>query len=174
MDDLFEVEDIITNILAKLPVKSLILCKSVSKRWRGLISSPNFMRLQLLRSKERPTYVFYPYICWDRKVHFLTKTDGETTETLSSCNGYNFTNMICCFNGLICFISYEGSFYFKRPPASILRPTNCNPATQDVLLLPRSHNILEGTRREYRLEIRICNPATGEVLLLPRSRLFEE
>ncbi|KAJ9672004.1 hypothetical protein PVL29_025585 [Vitis rotundifolia] len=148
MDDfgskLFEVADIITNILSRLPVKSLIICKSVSKHWRSLICSPNFMRLQLLRSKEYPTYLFFPYTHWGRKVHFLTKTDGETTETLPGCDGYRFKDMICSFNGLICCINCEGLIFCKR------------------------------TRTTGRLEIRIYNPATREVLLLPRGRNLGE
>lgn len=98
-ENVFEMEDIITNILSRLPVKSLMICKSVSKYWWRLICSPSFMRMQLNRSQENPCYVFYPYACWNRNIHFLTKTDGETTEILSGCDRYYFRGMICSFNG---------------------------------------------------------------------------
>ncbi|KAL6314096.1 hypothetical protein AAG906_011831 [Vitis piasezkii] len=79
-ENLFDVEDIVINILSRLPVKSLTICKSVSKQW------------------------------WSE--HFLTKIDGETTETLPGirCRG------------------------IRRLDIHI-----CNPATREVLLLPQSH-----------------------------------
>lgn len=110
-ESLFELENIAINILSRLPVKSLMICKSVSKHWGRLISSPDFMRLQLTRSQENPGYVFYPFACCCRNEHFLTKVDGETTETLPGCNENYFRNMICSFNGLICCINSEGFCY---------------------------------------------------------------
>ena len=129
---LFELEDIITDILLRLPMKSLMLCKSVSKNWRRLISSPNFKRLQLLRSQENPSYVFYPYVCLCCSVLFLTKVHGETTETIPGCSRHWCKHMICSFNGLICSISYK-SFFEKKVHMGIVI---FNPITQEVLLLP--------------------------------------
>ncbi|XWS35168.1 hypothetical protein CRYUN_Cryun21dG0102700 [Craigia yunnanensis] len=40
-------QDIIVNILLRLPVKSLLQLKCVSKPWRSLISDPHFAKLQL-------------------------------------------------------------------------------------------------------------------------------
>ncbi|KAK3416950.1 hypothetical protein EUGRSUZ_H02694 [Eucalyptus grandis] len=42
-------EDIIIDILSRLPVKSLMRFKCVSKRWRSLISDPHFAKLHLQR-----------------------------------------------------------------------------------------------------------------------------
>ena len=39
--------DIITHILLKLPMKSVLICRCVCKRWRTLISDPNFARSHL-------------------------------------------------------------------------------------------------------------------------------
>ncbi|KAJ9672003.1 hypothetical protein PVL29_025584 [Vitis rotundifolia] len=100
--------------------------------------------MQLNRSLENPCYVFYPCACWNRNIHFLTKTDGETTETISGCDRYYFTGMICSFNGLICCVNYEGCSFCKW------------------------------VRRSGRQDIRICNPATREVLLLPQGRKSED
>ncbi|RVW94786.1 hypothetical protein CK203_029907 [Vitis vinifera] len=89
-ENLFDVEDIIINILSRLPVKSLMICKSVSKQW------------------------------WSE--HFLTKIDGETTETLP---------------GIRC-ISIRTSL---RLDIHIR-----NPATREVLLLPQSRGSKESPK----------------------------
>ncbi|RVW37333.1 hypothetical protein CK203_087740 [Vitis vinifera] len=89
-ENLFDVEDIIINILSRLPVKSLMICKSVSKQW------------------------------WSE--HFLTKIDGETTETLP---------------GIRC-ISIRTSLRLNIH----IR----NPATREVLLLPQSRGSKESPK----------------------------
>ncbi|RVW37332.1 hypothetical protein CK203_087745 [Vitis vinifera] len=102
-EKVFEVEEILTNILSRLPVKSLLVCKSVCKYWQGLICSPSFMHLHLIQSQENPSYVFYPsYVFWDNNIHWVIKTDGETTQSFPSYDGFYFRDMICSFNGLIC------------------------------------------------------------------------
>ncbi|XP_022734817.1 F-box protein CPR30-like [Durio zibethinus] len=45
-------EDIIVNILSRLPVKYLIQLKCVSKPWLSLISDPQFAKLHLAQSKK--------------------------------------------------------------------------------------------------------------------------
>ncbi|KAK3221141.1 hypothetical protein Dsin_015111 [Dipteronia sinensis] len=37
-------DDIMTEILVRLPLKSILRCKSVSRQWRSLISAPHFCR----------------------------------------------------------------------------------------------------------------------------------
>ena len=145
-ESLFELENnIAINILSRLPVKSLMICKSVSQHWWRLISCPDFMRAQLTRSQENPGYVFYPYACSCHNEHFLTKIDGETIETLPGCNEHYFRNMICSFNGLICCINPGG--FCHRTQRSLPQDIYiCNPATREVLLLPQSRGS-EGSPR---------------------------
>ncbi|CAN0907892.1 F-box protein CPR1 [Linum grandiflorum] len=40
-------DEVITEILLRLPVTSLLRCRSVAKRWRSLIDSPSFTKLQI-------------------------------------------------------------------------------------------------------------------------------
>lgn len=47
-------DDLLTEILVRLPVKSLLRCKSVCKPWLSLISNPNFTKSQLKHSQSKP------------------------------------------------------------------------------------------------------------------------
>ena len=126
----FEVEDIIINVLSWLPVKTLMICQSVSKLWRRLICSPNFIHLQLSRSKQNPSYIVLPSYVRRSNAEFV-KIDGETVEIITLSGHENLYNcqMICSSNGSICWIDCHGTY---------LDIFICNPATRDVLLLPKS------------------------------------
>ena len=137
-DNVFEVEDILTTILSRLPVKSLLICKSVSKYWRDLICSPSFMHSHLVQSQENSSDAFYPsYPSSDDNIPLLTKTDGETTQSFLDCDGFYFEGMVCSFNGLICCTNFHGPFVYERIEDSNTFDIHiCNPATREVLLLP--------------------------------------
>ncbi|KAE8684281.1 Detected protein of unknown function [Hibiscus syriacus] len=53
MSDYFPVE-VIIEILKRLPVKSLVKCRSVCKTWNSLISDPSFVSTHLQASLSRP------------------------------------------------------------------------------------------------------------------------
>ncbi|KAI9128893.1 hypothetical protein K1719_000376 [Acacia pycnantha] len=54
-----------TEILFHLPIKSLASLKCVSKSWRSLISDPNFQKLHFQRSPQHYTHRFPYYVCSD-------------------------------------------------------------------------------------------------------------
>ncbi|KAJ9672008.1 hypothetical protein PVL29_025589 [Vitis rotundifolia] len=138
-ENVFEVEEILTNILSRLPVKSLLVCKSVCKYWQGLICSPSFIHLHLIQSQENPSYVFcLSYVFWDNIHCWVIKTDGETTQSFPSYDGFYFKDMICSFNGLICCTTPRKSrtCFIRRSPRRDMDIIICNPATRKVLLLP--------------------------------------
>ena len=137
-DNVFEVEDILTNILSRLPVKSLLICKSVSKYWRDLICSPSFMHSHLVQSRENSSYAFYPsYPSWDGNIPLLTKTERKTTRSFLDCDGFYLKRMVCSFNGLICCIYFHGPIFYEWiKDSSTFDIHICNPATREVLLLP--------------------------------------
>lgn len=45
-------DDLITEVLVRLPVKSLLRCKSVSEPWLSLISNPNFIISHVKHTRE--------------------------------------------------------------------------------------------------------------------------
>ncbi|KAL6314164.1 hypothetical protein AAG906_011907 [Vitis piasezkii] len=142
-ENVFEVEEIFTNILLRLPVKSLLICKSVCKYWWSLICSRSFMNLHLIQSQENPTYVFHRYTLRGGNIHLLTKADGETTESfLPGCPGFYSKGMICSFNGLICCIDIQTHFLRKwiqrrTPDTHIYNPVigkGLRRSTLDILI----------------------------------------
>ncbi|KAL7087359.1 hypothetical protein ACP275_13G063300 [Erythranthe tilingii] len=55
-------EDIVTEILSRLPVQSLLRFKSVCKPWRFLISSKNFIKTHLQISEKNETFARHRFI----------------------------------------------------------------------------------------------------------------
>ncbi|KAL2324768.1 hypothetical protein Fmac_023826 [Flemingia macrophylla] len=55
--------DVVMNILARLPVKSLLRFKCVSKEWLNLIKSPFFTQQHLLYSSRNPFLLLQRYHC---------------------------------------------------------------------------------------------------------------
>ncbi|KAK9051345.1 hypothetical protein SSX86_027972 [Deinandra increscens subsp. villosa] len=100
-------DDLLTEILFRLPVSSLVIFKSVSKRWINLITNPSFT---LRRSQnpilEPPSGLFiqrenpfiYAFVPLDIKIPspcttFSLEFDSQKAEILQSCNG-----LILCRN----------------------------------------------------------------------------
>lgn len=140
------VEDLLANILSRVPVKSLIVLKSVSKLWYRLICSRNFINLQLSWSLENPTYIIYPYM--DEVMNlYRMKGNGEIVEmiTLPGHEDLYPLSMICSYTGLICCINY-----------------------------PLIHDLDMDKVDMTDFEIRICNPTTREVFLLPKGSPSEK
>ncbi|XP_040988704.1 F-box protein At5g49610 [Juglans microcarpa x Juglans regia] len=139
--DVESTEDILANILSRVPVNSLLVFKSVSKLWYRLIHSPNFIKLQLSQTPKSPTYIIYPYM--DEVMNlYLMKSNGEITEmiTLRDCENISSQSLICSYSGLICCINYP--------------------------LIPNS-KMDEVDLTDF--EIRICNPTTREIFFLPKG-----
>lgn len=73
MSRVFEVEEIFTDILLRLPVKSLLACKSVCKQWRGLIGGAGFMNLHSQK-----------HACLDGTVYWLGLSDWPEVDYILS------------------------------------------------------------------------------------------
>ena len=138
----FEIDDIVINILSRLSVKSITLCKSVSKDWYRLINSPPFIKTQLIWSKENPLYIVYPHMYFIPNVYFM-EGNGEIIDRipLPACRNFSSLSMICSFNGLICCINYASPLDMTE--VSDLDILICNPAIQEVLVLPNGSPSIE-------------------------------
>ncbi|KAL9409365.1 hypothetical protein AB3S75_047706 [Citrus x aurantiifolia] len=124
-------DDLLTEILIRLPIKSLLKFKSVSKHWLSLISNPVFCRrLSLIRKPitglfvdrialkvNNPEYDFINLDSNPSSPPFRTLTfvnDSYGIQILQSCNG-----LLLCSGG-------HGNYYI------------CNPSTNQCRLLPQA------------------------------------
>ncbi|KAK4397699.1 F-box protein [Sesamum angolense] len=128
------IEEVLINILARLPVKTVVACKIVAKHWLKLISEPQFPVLQLTWSRRKLKYIICPYPeDTDIITHLsLDGGNGKISQTLPLSGFENICSpeMFCFMNGLICSVDEDDD----------LNEVNVrifNPITQDTLLLPR-------------------------------------
>ncbi|XP_066356345.1 F-box protein At5g07610-like [Miscanthus floridulus] len=135
-------DELIVEILARLPAKSLCLCKCVSRAWRAFISDPANRRrfAQTLSGLffsrpygSRPTWDFVglsmssvlpPPPGVDAALSFLPPTCGEM-ELLDSCNG-------------LLLLRCEDSRERPSPPPFYVV---CNPATGEWVALPQPSRV---------------------------------
>ncbi|PIM98524.1 hypothetical protein CDL12_28995 [Handroanthus impetiginosus] len=131
------IDDLLIQILLRLPLKSLIRCKLVSRHWRSLITSPLFYFL--LHPDTHPLGLVYPgrkgstfgYINLDVKKPFTPpfrelRFPGEPFPfwIQQSCNGL----LLCCSSG---------DYDYRRSRYPIRRCYIYNPTTDSFSKLPR-------------------------------------
>lgn len=79
-----DLDDVLLHILSFLPIKALIKCKRVSKRWRSLITNPNFSN-RIITSKH-PLPITGLYLQGTRReieYRFVSLVNDEVNEGLS-------------------------------------------------------------------------------------------
>ncbi|XP_052198934.1 F-box protein CPR1-like [Diospyros lotus] len=131
--------DIISNILLRLPVKSLGKFKAVSKQWLAAITDPHFIRTRRERSLQNPNLLLLRTSYEDRDVepgkpfHHTKKTmvdicaqsfDGKHNAEFKI-EVDDIIELLPSKWDLICFIGETG-FYA------------CNPSTQQLVKLPEA------------------------------------
>lgn len=70
-------EDILINIISRLPLKDAVACKIVAKHWLSMISEPKFSKLQLSHSQKNPNYIICPYPKGSDIVTHLSLMEGD-------------------------------------------------------------------------------------------------
>lgn len=129
------IEEIVINILSRLPVKTVVACKCVAKHWLKLISEPRFPLLQLNWSRKKLKYIICPYPEDNDIVTHLSlmEENGKISQDIPL-SGFENTcspEIICFLNGLICSVDEDGDD---------LNEVNIrifNPITRDTVILPR-------------------------------------
>ncbi|KAL6894462.1 hypothetical protein ACP4OV_008560 [Aristida adscensionis] len=126
-------DDLIVEILARLPAKSLCRCKCVSPAWRGLISHPDH-RKKLPQTLAGFFYHTFSPERFPESARHFTNVSGRgaplVSPSLSFLPGHGDVAVLDCCNGLLlCRCRSAGASY---------RYVVCNPATKEWVAVPES------------------------------------
>ncbi|KAL9165480.1 hypothetical protein ABFS82_06G173500 [Erythranthe guttata] len=121
-------EELIEEILSRLPVNSLLKFRSVSKSWRALISDKKFISAHLKNSSKNTNFtlrriistIILPYYTLKHcSLHSLLS--GPLTNAVDSDypmkNPQNSVRIVGCCNGLVC-IAVNGKHFFIWNPST--------------------------------------------------------
>ncbi|KAK3151948.1 hypothetical protein QOZ80_2BG0152490 [Eleusine coracana subsp. coracana] len=139
-------EELVTDILVRLPVKDLLKYKTVCKAWRKITSDPTFIKEHLRFSaskwKQDPSFIISPHyltyvISWEsipstfsNRIRFYQWKDGASAAKLLHAKDFvdefsRVREFVCC-DGLV-FAPTDTKLYLF------------NPATRDSITLPDSN-----------------------------------
>ncbi|KAJ9536588.1 hypothetical protein OSB04_un000237 [Centaurea solstitialis] len=141
------------DILSRLPVKTIIHCKLVCKKWRDLVSESSFVNLHLSRSPRGllihhdarylgDRYIDPGILKW---VEIEDKVDHHHDPSMSF--NLNLAHILQnsaiglkgSINGLILLWQARPSRYLKFDNVYI-----CNPVTREIMILPGQRNYILG------------------------------
>ncbi|XP_058189826.1 F-box/kelch-repeat protein At3g23880-like [Rhododendron vialii] len=146
-------EDVVVHILSRLPTKSLIRFRSVSKLWNSLITSPNFINSQSLTNPKNsydnlPLLKLRQCIVDDElfehyKLVFIDTRDGDNTfdEYLEipfpfNIRRHHIYDLVGYVKGLFCFFEPDNSFLW-------------NPSIGESISLPKPGITKSGSLWKY-------------------------
>ncbi|KAK9277865.1 hypothetical protein L1049_027422 [Liquidambar formosana] len=127
--------DIISDILSRLPVGSILSCRSVCKTWYSLSQGPQFVKLQLSRANDQvPRVILQPISVKAGTISslYLLDIEGHKARVISEIPledvGARGIRIMCSCNGLLCMASG-----LELNPVVIY-----NPVTKEYIVLPKS------------------------------------
>ncbi|KAM0041716.1 putative F-box domain-containing protein [Helianthus debilis subsp. tardiflorus] len=188
-------DDIILEILSRLPVKTILKARSVSKPWLSLISDPSFNKLQFTQATtaRRTALLISAYDTWDRKRYLLSVApDGGPVTHLMTPKARTINNkettQVEHLNGLVLFTSGNGfiehNFAFVVNPSTREMFKLLGPASQPDRLSygdghicyffgfdesRNEHKVL--TIRMFGVSFRPFRPKTIEIMIYSMSNL---
>ncbi|PHT29917.1 hypothetical protein CQW23_30495 [Capsicum baccatum] len=140
-------EDILANILCRLPVRSLLRFKCVSKLWKTLIDEPHFRMTHLNHAKNdensqnflfyqlRPMEAIFSIYCCPLSPAILAEDVRELDFPLIV--EPRFCQVYCCCDGLVIITVYDNL-------AECHRLLLWNPSTRESMVLPTPKLSLNG------------------------------
>lgn len=141
-------ENVIRDILLKLPVKSLMRCRCVCKSWCALIGSPFFVT-QHLHIQSTGLIVLNGINADAHLLVFDDKTYDAVVETVSIPNPYDVEKMevyprfVGACNGIICVLCLKQNRHLFDSHVIEL----WNPATKEMKVLPMANITLSPQNR---------------------------
>ncbi|KAF8685873.1 hypothetical protein HU200_043786 [Digitaria exilis] len=147
--------EILMDILVRLPVKSLLRCKAVCKAWRAVVTDPLFVRAHLqcsaARCEQNPTLVVTPHTL-DSVIPY---EDWPTTfsNNISFYQWQQGARMATFMHAKDFGSALRSARYFAHCDGLVLAPTDTklylfNPATRESITLPDSGRSCKLTRGE--------------------------
>ncbi|KAL7110185.1 hypothetical protein ACP275_05G009200 [Erythranthe tilingii] len=114
-------DDIIETILPKLPVKSLLRFKAVSKSWKAMISDPAFVRKKHLhQSSQQDNHLFlWKSKQWSSGFSVVKFEDGkfQILHDLRECP-YGWDTVVSFSDGVLLLTEYSDSTYVLWNPST--------------------------------------------------------
>ncbi|KAF7831418.1 F-box protein interaction domain protein [Senna tora] len=181
---------ITTNILLRLPIKTVLICKCVCKGWHTIISDPHFAKVHF---KDAPADVMIrtndPKRV-SRTLHLLEFQPKQFIGRSNYDNGSRFC--ICddfCKPNCKCHIKFEAKFNLPLRDAKtvldkMLKAKNggrkrsyiaCKPRDDKFDVLNSCKGLLCLCGPMDRNPLVVCNPVTGEFIRLPEgSKIFRK
>ncbi|KAF7027260.1 hypothetical protein CFC21_039320 [Triticum aestivum] len=140
-------DELVSDILTRLPVKSLLRFKCISKAWCATISDPSFIRRHLKMSAA----------CrWEQNPPFLItrhSLDYDGKGDIGFCQWQQGTSEAWLVHSRDCTSYFNLVLFFPHCDGLVLVPTDTtaylfNPATRDIVTLPESsHGIVPPSLR---------------------------
>ncbi|CAH9094770.1 unnamed protein product [Cuscuta epithymum] len=126
--------EIISDVLKRLPVKSLIRFQTVCKLWKNLIKSPSFIASHLDHSdRENPSFIARGrnYVSGSSILHFLDR-DLQLLQVQKNpfMDSLECVWIVGSYNGLVCVQTGQ--------PGTLYSLYLWNPAIREVIEVPRS------------------------------------
>ncbi|KAL0001177.1 hypothetical protein SO802_014958 [Lithocarpus litseifolius] len=117
--------EILTFVLIRLPIKSIITCTSVSKTWKSIIQNPSFISVHLHHSKNKHPLLLFrlppsEHRISDKELYSLF-CDNNNNPDLYEHTRFDFPlsgtfRVVGTCNGLVCFaMKFTDRFFFWNP-----------------------------------------------------------
>ncbi|XP_076948096.1 F-box/kelch-repeat protein At3g23880-like [Bidens hawaiensis] len=150
--------DIVVRILLRLPVESLLRCKSVCKLWCSLISKPRFIKSHLDMSTRNNDYAHHTLIY---STEYFPSVRGRPIIKLKTCNLHDVLYDNSDNNNLV-NNALEVDYPSKHQSSSVTIVCSCNGlvcvAVEEYVMSKALFIWNPSTRKSYRLPPSGCKP----------------
>ncbi|CAH2058211.1 unnamed protein product [Thlaspi arvense] len=145
---IYIVPDLLEEIFLRLPLESIRNCKTVSKQWRSILESENFVKRRINLKKSRKILAAYNCKCGDRpRLLPESRFEGDEEIVYLHCDATR-PSMSC--NGLVCL---------PEPDWIVV----LNPSTGQLLRFPHGPDRVTETGSDYFLGNRVIGFGRDEV-----------
>ncbi|KAK6780697.1 hypothetical protein RDI58_022881 [Solanum bulbocastanum] len=117
-------EELVTDILSRLPVKSLLKFKCVSQSWLALISSPEFVKTHLSLNANNNEYTRHKVMMLERTANTFRDCSVSSlfNNSFNEADDLDYPRQVPCYfymvgsvNGLICLVNQRKEFFLWNP-----------------------------------------------------------